>query len=126
MKIRDFKKEIKIYLKLDESILTKPVHKVLIDKFIESGVTGCTIVKSNSGYGVDMKVKYPDNLMNDLWSRESTIIITIIENSNKIEEVIKIIDEFLPQGLVTIRDVEAIRYTKSTVTEEDIKLAENT
>lgn len=126
MKIRDSKKEIKIYCKLEESKHSKPVYKLLIDKFVESGVTGCTIVKSNSGYGMDMKIKYPDNFINEVWSKESTIIITIIESENKLEEIIHMIDEILPQGLVTIRDVEAIRYTKNTVTEEDIKLAENT
>ncbi len=126
MKIHDFKKEIKIYVKNEELKDGVPVYKIIIDKLIETGVTGCTIVKSNSGYGRDMKVKYPDMFFNELWSRESTVIITIIESAQRSEEIIKLLDEHLTQGLVTIRDVESIRYTKANITEEDIRLAENT
>ncbi len=126
MKIRDFKKEIKIYFKHQEVVNNRPVYKLLIDRFVAAGVTGCTIIKSNFGYGVDMKIVYPDNLLNEIWNRESTIIITVIETESKLDEIIKIIDETLPQGLVSIRDVDVIRYTKTTVTAEDIKLAENT
>jgi PII-like signaling protein len=125
MKIRDHKKELKIYVKNEEKKDGVPVYKIIIDRLMELSITGCTILKSNSGYGIDMKVKYPDMFFNELWSRESTIIITIVESANKIEEIIKILDEHFTQGLVTVRDVEAIRYTKNTVTEEDIKLAEN-
>ena len=125
MKVRDFRKEVKIYCKNQEIFKGQPVYKVLIDKFISIGITGCTIIKSNSGYGHDMKVVYPDIFLNEIWSRESTVIITIIETESKVETIIKILDEVLPQGLVTIRDVDAIRYTKTNVTSEDIKLAEN-
>ncbi len=125
MKIRDQKKELKIYVKNEERKDGIPVYKIIMDRLIELSITGCTILKSNAGYGMDMKVKYPDMFLNELWSRESTIIITIVESANKIEEIIKILDEHFTQGLVTVRDVEAIRYTKNTVTEEDIKLAEN-
>ena len=73
-----------------------------------------------------MKIVYPDNLLNEIWNRDSTIIITVIESESKLDDIIKIIDENLPQGLVSIRDVDVIRYTKTIVTPEDIKLAENT
>ena len=125
MKVRDFRKEIKIYSKNQEIFQGQPVYKVLIDRFVAAGITGCTIIKSNSGYGLDMKVVYPDVFLNEIWSRESTVIITIIETDSKLESIIKILDEVLPQGLVTIRDVDVIRYTKTNVTSEDIKLAEN-
>jgi PII-like signaling protein len=93
MKIRDFKKEIKIYFKHQETVNNRPVYKLLIDRFVAAGVTGCTIIKSNFGYGVDMKIVYPDNLLNEIWNRESTIIITVIETESKLDEIIKIIDE---------------------------------
>jgi len=125
MKIRDFRKEVKIYFKHQETFNNQPVYKVLIDRFVDSGITGCTIIKSNSGYGMDMKVVYPDNLLGEIWSRESTIIITVIETETRLDTIVKIIDEVLQQGLVTIRDVDVIRYTKNNVTPEDIKLAEN-
>ncbi|MDX1960900.1 MAG: DUF190 domain-containing protein [Leptospiraceae bacterium] len=126
MKVRDQKKEIKIYVKTEELVSGKPAYKVLLDKFIERDIVGCTILKSNSGYGMDMKLKYPsDTLLGELVTKESTVILTVIESEAKVEEIVKILDEFLPQGMVTIRDVEAIRYTKRNITSEDIRLAEN-
>ena len=101
------------------------MYRVLVDKFIAISVTGCTIVRSNSGYGVNMQVKFlDDSLISNLWSKDSTIIITIIETEAKIEEVIKILDEHMLEGIVTIKEVDFIRYTKSSGTSEDINIAE--
>lgn len=129
MKIRDKKKEITIYLNSNEMLHGKPLFKFLIDKFIELNITGCTMFKSTSGYGTDMKVKYPleeNDFISRLLLRESTIIITVVETPEKVEEAIKILDEYVPNGIVTIKDVDFIRYTKTLITEEDIKLADNT
>ena len=125
MKIRDRRKEITIYIKNDEIVDGKLFHKTLLDKLVELHVTGCTIVKSNAGFGMDMKLKYTDSYFTEFWSRESTVIITVIETESKTEEIIALLDSFMPQGIVSIKDVEVIRYTKTVVTDEDIKLAEN-
>jgi uncharacterized protein len=124
MKIQNPKKEIKIYLNSLDKIGDRQMYRVLVDKFIAISVTGCTIVRSNSGYGMNMQVKFlDDSLISNLWSKDSTIIITIIETEAKIEEIIKILDEFMDEGIVTIKDVDFIRYTKSSGTSEDIDLA---
>ncbi len=125
MKIRDRRKEITIYVKNDEIVDGKLFHKILLDKLVELHVTGCTIVKSNAGFGMDMKLKYTDSYFTEFWSRESTVIITVIETESKTEEIVALLDSFMPQGIVSIKDVEVIRYTKTVVTDEDIKLAEN-
>ncbi|MEM7183380.1 MAG: DUF190 domain-containing protein [Spirochaetota bacterium] len=126
MKIRDDRKEITIFLNSSEQYKGQILYKLLIDKFIEIGVTGCTILKSNSGYGTNLKVKFSDDFMSTLISKESTIVLTIIESENKTEEIIKILDTYMGDGLVTIKNVDYIRYTKSVVTKEDIKLADST
>ena len=126
MKIRDDRKEITIFLNSSEQYKGQILYKLLIDKFIEIGVTGCTILKSNSGYGTNLKVKFSDDFMSTLISKESTIVLTIIESETKTEEMIKILDTYMGDGLVTIKNVDYIRYTKSVVTKEDIKLADNT
>ena len=51
MKLRDNRKEIKIYLNSKDEYEKTPLYKVLVDKFLKMDITGCTIVKSNSGYG---------------------------------------------------------------------------
>ena len=115
MKIRDRRKEITIYIKNDEIVDGKLFHKTLLDKLVELHVTGCTIVKSNAGFGMDMKLKYTDSYFTEFWSRESTVIITVIETESKTEEIIALLDSCMPQGIVSIKDVEVIRYTKTVV-----------
>lgn len=124
MKIRDKKKELTIYINAHDGYQGKPLHKALIDKFLELGVTGCTILKSNSGYGSNLQVKYSDDIISTLLQKDSTMVITVVESENKVEEIIKILDECMPQGIVSIKDIEFIRYTKSNITQEDIRLAE--
>ena len=38
--------------------------------------------------------------------------------------IVKMLDSTMPQGIITIKDVDYIRYTRSVVTQEDIRLAE--
>ncbi|HMV43779.1 MAG TPA: DUF190 domain-containing protein [Leptospiraceae bacterium] len=124
MKIRDKKKELSIYITSKETKGNVPLYKALIDQFISMGITGCTVLKSTSGYGTDLKVKYPDESIADLWSKDSTIVLQVIESASRIEEIVKMLDTMMPQGVVTIKDVDFIRYTRSVVTEEDIRLAD--
>ncbi|MCE9499945.1 MAG: DUF190 domain-containing protein [Leptospira sp.] len=125
MKIRDQRKEIKIYVNSKDTDGKTPLYKVIVDKLIHLDVTGCTIVKSSSGYGSNMKVKFTDDIISALLAKESTVIITVIETAQRVEEIIKVLDEIVGDGIVTIKDVNFIRYTRTTVTDEDIKLAEN-
>lgn len=126
MKIRDSRKEITIFLNSSDQHQSQPLYKILIDKFIEMGVTGCTLLKSNSGYGTNLKVKYSDDFISTLLNKESTMVITIIESESKAEEIVQLLDTYIGDGMVTIKDVDYIRYTKSIITEEDIKLADKT
>ncbi|MCB1192097.1 MAG: DUF190 domain-containing protein [Leptospiraceae bacterium] len=124
MKVRDSKKELTIYINGHDEYKGRPLHKALIDRFLEIGITGCTILKSNSGYGSNLQVKYSDDLISTLLQKESSMVITVVESESKIEQIIQILDICMPQGIVTIKDVEFIRYTKTTVTPEDIRLAD--
>ncbi|MBE7412938.1 MAG: DUF190 domain-containing protein [Leptospiraceae bacterium] len=124
MKLRDSRKEIKIYLNSKDEFEKVPLYKVLVDKFLKMDITGCTIIKSNSGYGSNLKLKFSDDLLSTLLQKESTVILTVIESEKRIEEIIKVLDEFIGDGIVTIKDVEFIRYTKTKITPEDIRLAE--
>jgi uncharacterized protein len=125
MKIRDKKKELSIYINSKEMQGNVPLYKTLIDKFISMGITGCTVLKSTAGYGTDLKVKYPDDAIASLWSKDSTIVLQIIESDSRVEEIVKMLDSTMPQGIITIKEVDYIRYTRSVVTEEDIRLADN-
>ena len=125
MKVRDRKKEIKIYINGTEKMGDQLLYKALIDKFIEIGVTGCTILRSNSGYGSDMIVKYGDDIMSVLMTKSSTVIITVIESDEKIEEIVHILDSYMGDGIATIKEVEFIRYTRSRVTPEDREIADS-
>ncbi len=125
MKIRDQRKELNIYLNSKDHENHTPIYKKLLDKFISMDILGCTILKSTAGYGTEMNVKYPDEFINNFWTKDSTIILRVIETESKIEEIIKLLDVELPKGIVTIKDVDYIRYTKAIVTNEDIRLADS-
>ena len=51
--------------------------------------------------------------------------MNVIESESRVEEIVRMLDSTMPQGVITIKDVDYIRYTRSVVTEEDIRLADN-
>lgn len=53
------------------------------------------------------------------------ILVQIIETAKKTEEILKLCDKILPNGIVTVEDVTVIRYKEVSVNEEDHELAKS-
>lgn len=122
MKIRDRRKQLDLYISEEDRYEGKNLAEYLVDRLYAMEVSGCTVLRSRAGYGQNYRIRrgrVPFSLFEN-----KAILIRVIDTEEKIEEVIRMLDECVEGGVVTVQDVEFIRYTGSVVTAEDESIAD--
>lgn len=109
------KKALKIYIDTLDKHNGKPLWEVVLEKTKELELAGATVYKAVAGIGAFSQIH-----SFKLWSlsQELPIIIEIIESQEKIESFLATIDTLLENALVTLTDIEVIRYKHENFTKD--------
>ncbi len=87
----------------------KPLYQWLIEEARKTGLAGATILRGMQGFGAHSRMHTTKVLR---LSVDLPIVIEIIDTEEKIEAFLPIIDDAIPEGLVTVERVE-IRFYRS-------------
>jgi PII-like signaling protein len=86
-----------------------PLYAAVVLKLQEIGVAGVTVLHGIEGFGSHGKLHTQriENLFERL-----PVVIEAIDSPDKIDIALKALDDMIAEGLVTLQDVRAIRYTR--------------
>ena len=101
------KKLLKIYLDTDDRYRGEPLWQVILKEAKNEGLSGATVYKSVSGMGIHSEIHTAQIIA---LSQSLPLVIEMIDSQEKIESFLTRLDEILEEGLVTLSDVEVIRY----------------
>ena len=101
------KKILRLYIDSLDKFEHKPLWEVVLKKAKENNLAGATVFKGIAGMGPHSEI-HTFSLLS--MSEELPIIVEIIDNEEKILEFVKILDEIIEEGLVTLTDTEVIQY----------------
>jgi len=101
------KKVLRIYLDNSDIYEGKPLWQQLMKKVKEEGLAGATLLKAAAGIGVETELH-----TFEIWSlsQKLPVILEIIEDEEKIFDFLKKYDGMIGEGMVTLGDVEVLRY----------------
>lgn len=85
----------------------QPLHTVLLELLLKHGVAGATVLKGVAGFG-DNAVMHTDHLLR--LSAELPLVIEVIDDDEKIQQVIPKFNELMQGGMVTLEKTRAICY----------------
>jgi PII-like signaling protein len=100
---------IKIYLGEQDTYKGKPLYAALVARMQEAGISGVTVLRGVEGYGAHHKIH---TARFEVMCQGLPMIVEAVDTVEHINAILPIIDEMVTEGLVTIRDVTAITYTK--------------
>lgn len=121
MKFKDNRKRISIYINRKDRYNGKALYEVLMEEFLKIEVSGCSVFYTLASYGGNFIVH--GNIDLPLF-RNKGIMLQIIETDKKVQQILELLDSMIPNGIVTIEDVEMIRYHKVDPSEKDQKIAD--
>jgi len=111
MKLEGKGKLLKIYIGESDKWQHESLYHAIVKIVKEHGLAGATVTRGIEGFGANSRV-HTKNI--EVLSQDLPIVIEIIDTEEKINEIAKIIEPMITEGLmVTIHDVEIIKYAKS-------------
>jgi PII-like signaling protein len=114
MKLRGQAKLLRIFISEADKITHTALYEVIVKAAREAGLAGATVWRGLASYGHSSRIHTAKILD---FSTDLPIIIEIVDNEIKIDDFIPKINQLFDKadcgGLMTIEQVEVIRYTHS-------------
>ncbi len=94
-----------IYIDLEKFQGEQSLHDFIMKFLIEQDIAGATSFRAYAGFGRHHRIKRP----NELFSfDEPPILITFIDEDQKVRSVAKKLQEYLHGGLIIIQKIETL------------------
>jgi len=108
-KISSRAKRLRIYMGETDRYKGRALYQVLVEKSKELDMAGATVFRGLMGYGANSRIHTAKIL--DL-SSDLPMMVEIIDSEEYIKKLMPYLDEMVLEGLVTIEDIEVIKYGK--------------
>ncbi len=110
MKITGPAKCVRIYIGESDQWHGKPLYTAIVERLRGHDVAGATVLHGIEGYGANSRIHTARILR---LSEDLPVVIEVVDVAERIETVLPLLDEMVTEGLVTIADVEVIKYVHS-------------
>jgi uncharacterized protein len=111
MNIEGKGKLLKIFIGESDRWHGEALYHAIIKKIKENGLAGATTIRGIEGFGANSRVHTKSI---EVLSQDLPIVIEIIDKDERINQIIKIIEPMITEGIMVIlHDVEIIKYVRS-------------
>ena len=113
MKLKGKGRLLRIFIGEADVYDHQPLFEVIVRKAREAGLAGATVLRGIEGFGARSRVIHTAKILR--LSEDLPIVIEIVDNEEKINAFVPVVDDLFDKvscgGLVTMEDVEVIKYT---------------
>lgn len=86
----------------------RPLALSIVERLRREGYSGATVFRGTAGYGA-RSVLHTTQILR--LSEDLPVVIEIVESSDRIERLLELLDEMVPEGLVTMEKVRIVKYS---------------
>ncbi len=106
-KISSNAKRLRIYIGETDRYKGKSLFQAIVEKAKALDLAGATVFRGIMGYGANSRIHTAQIVA---LSSDLPILIEIIDSEEYIQKLLPYLDEMVQEGLVTIDDIEVIKY----------------
>ncbi|VBB09752.1 Hypothetical protein LUCI_5050 [Lucifera butyrica] len=106
-KIASQAKRLRIYIGESDRWKRRALYHAIVEKAKELDMAGATVFRGLMGYGANSRI-HTATLV-DL-SSDLPMLVEIVDSEEYIAKLLPYLDEMLQEGMVTIDDIEVIKY----------------
>jgi hypothetical protein len=107
-------KLMRIFIGENDKWHDKPLHKALVESMRANDIAGVTVNPGILGYGANRRI-HKDTALH--LSHDRPMMLSVVDTEEKLRAFFPILDSMVQQGLVTLSDVDVIKYTHDYETE---------
>ena len=108
-KIASQAKRLRIYIGEADHWQQHSLYHAIVTKAKELDMAGATVLRGLMGYGANSRIHTASIV--DL-SSDLPVLVEIIDSEEYINKLLPYLDEMLEEGMITIDDIEVIKYGK--------------
>jgi PII-like signaling protein len=86
----------------------RPLALSIVERLRREGYSGATVFRGTAGFGA-RSVLHTTQILR--LSEDLPVVIEIVEASDRIERLLEMLDEMVPEGLVTLEKVRIVKYS---------------
>ena len=107
MKIPESGKLLRIFIGESDRWHHQPLFEAIVLKARELGMAGATVLRGPMGFGANSHLHTSKILR---LSMDLPMVIEIVDSAEKIQLLMPHLDEMILEGLVTLEDVQVVKY----------------
>jgi PII-like signaling protein len=107
MKLEGEAQLLRIFIGESDRWLHRPLYEAIVLKARELGLAGATVLRGPMGFGANSHLHTAKILR---LSMDLPIVIEIVDSAEKIDLLLPRLDEMVLEGLVTLEDVQILKY----------------
>lgn len=96
-----------IYIGESDTVAHKPLATEIVQRAHAAAMSGITVLRGVAGYGASNHIHTTKILS---LSEDLPVVIVIIDEAERIEAFLPVVEELVTEGLITIDDVHVVRY----------------
>ena len=101
-------KRVMIYLGESDSWRGRSLYMSILETLRKSGIAGATVTRAIAGFGAHSLIR---TTTMEVLSVDLPIVISIVETPENVDKVLALISPMVREGLITVEDVQIIKYT---------------
>jgi PII-like signaling protein len=88
-----------------------PLAMSIVERLRREGYSGATVFRGIAGFGA-RSVLHTTQILR--LSEDLPVVIEVVEASDRVESLLALLDEMVPEGLVTMEKVRVVKYSPGT------------
>jgi PII-like signaling protein len=89
----------------------RPLYEAIVKRVREQGLAGATVLRGIEGFGAHSRIHTSRILR---LSEDLPVVIEIVDQAERVREVLPALDEMIGEGLITLERVQVIAYRGPT------------
>ncbi|HEX21279.1 MAG TPA: DUF190 domain-containing protein [Actinobacteria bacterium] len=99
---------LSIYIGESDHWHHRPLYQAIVELANKEGLAGATVIRGIEGFGARSRIIKTATILR--LSEDLPIIIEIVDKSERIDKFLLLLDDMVNEGLVTIENVQIIKY----------------
>ena len=101
-------KRLRIYIGESDRWRGKALDAALLEILRANGVAGTTVLRGMAGFGAHSHIR---SARIEVLSMDLPVVVEVIDLPEQIEKILEIVYPMVREGLITVEDVEIVKYT---------------